>query len=478
MAQQADNAVGDLEDDRVGHVEVFWGKRETADPLLDLPPDKIADHLVNEPDSDNRRDRLLDLCRNHCDLALKVVSELADRIHGPDPLWSGLAGFGDVEDESKRLLILRTLHDLFGPRPDSFEDVLCWALASVVMKVFPTLPDEGEDRAMALDFWQMVWQRALPFDAGKKQDLDTAINVAGGQLTLGLVDLALRHDGSIPVDVMPLLDQIVAGDTAAHRFARIILASRLLWLRHRDRDWTNQHLIARMKWPHPEALPMWQGFCWSGRVNLPLMTDLRDAFLSLAGHLEERQGRSIWNHIFIETLIEAPEIFTSTEISRVMKNATGDDLAQMAWMLARRLDRAEDKAPIQWANAIRPIVEKRWPSVKTQRTSANIESLIELAISAGSAFPDAIALMLKRKLLGPVDERTRLFYRLSNPKENAPDPCSKYPDTVLSLLDAIVGETLPPYESGWISQSLDRIVAADPTLAEDTRMTRLRRRLS
>ncbi|SEH33974.1 SIR2 family protein [Magnetospirillum fulvum] len=478
LAQQADNAVGILEKERNRRFEFGWRKRETADQLIDLPPDKIADHLVNEPDSDNRRDRLLDLCRNHCDLAMKVVSELTDRIHGPDPLWSGLTGFGDVEDESKRLLILRTLHDLFRPRPDNFIDVLCWTLASVIVKLFPSLPVEGEDRAMALDFWQMVWQRALPFDAGKKQNFDTAISTASGELATAAIDLALRHDGPIPVDVMHLLDQIVAGETDSHRFGRIILASRLLWLHHRDQDWANRHLIARMKWPHPEAVPMWQGFCWYWRLSIPLMSDLRDALLSVAGHIEDVHAREVWNHLFVETLIELPKTFTSDEIGPVMRQANGDDLAQMAEHLALWLGQTEDEAPIRWGNTIRPIICQHWPSVKTQRTSANIESLVKLAISAGSAFPDAIALMLKRKLLGPVDERTRLFYRLSTPKENAPDPCSKYPDTALSLLDAIVGETLPPYESGWISQSLDRIVAADPTLAEDTRMKRLRRRLS
>jgi len=478
LAQQADNAVGNLENERNGRFEVGWRRHETADTLLDLPPDMIADHLVNEPDNYTRRDRLLDLCRNHCDLALKVVSELTDRLHGPDPLWSGLTGFGDVEDEPKRILILRTLHDLFRPRPDSFDDALCWALASVVMKLFPSLPDEGEDRAMALDFWQMVWLHALPFDAEKRQNLDTAINTAGGELATAVVDLALRHDGPIPVDVIPLLDQIAAGETDSHRFGRIILASRLLWLHHRDQDWANRHLIARMTLPHPEAVPMWQGFCWSGQINLPLMADLRDAFLSVAGHVEDVHAREVWNHLFVETLIELPNTFKSDEIGPVMRQANGDDLAQMAEHIALWLGRAEDEAAIQWENTIRPIICQYWPSIKTQRTSANIESLVDLAIAAGSAFPDAIALMLKRRLLGPVDERTRLFYRLEKLEKGESDPCTDYPDTALSLLDMIVGENLLPYEAGWVFQSLDRIAAADPKLAEDARMTRLRRRLS
>jgi len=453
----------------------------SAAPLLERSPEEIADDLLGDSDLRRTRQRLEDLCANHSALALSVIPILAARRADPWPPWSALGDFSGVKDDAGRFVILHTVRDVFVPHPERLDWGSSLALARVLDAFAASIPAEGDDRHVFLDLWRTIWAASLA--DGKSnlvnhdEDLDAAVNAPGGQLVEALLDLALREENHIPADVMPLLDRVVDGETASHRFGRIILASRLFWLHYRVPDWTKRHLIARMAAGHPESLSMWRGFCWSGRLSIPLMADLRDAFLSIAGRIENQAIRRTWCGWFVETLIEGPEVFTSVEISRVMKNATGDDLAEMAKQLTRRLERARDKAPIQWENAVRSIIEKRWPSTVAQRTCASVEGLVDLALAAKSGFPDAIALMLKRKLLAPVDGDSSLFDLFDRTADDAIDPCAEFPDSTLSLLDAVVAEGLPSYLRTQVQAALDRIADANPALGQDPRMTRLRRRL-
>ncbi|GEO80568.1 SIR2 family protein [Pararhodospirillum oryzae] len=455
---------------------------EKADSLLDLSSEAMADHFAKTPNTDAAEERLADLCANHPDVAVQVIPLLAERVNGASLLWGGIWNFRDIKDATQRFSILRMLSDVFSPHPQMVEARLCWALGEILKTFAETIPDAGEERGVFLAFWETVWTRAVAGAADGKQDLLTAINEPGGELATAVVDLALRGEGPVPPDVMALLERIVDGETPTHRLGRIVLASRLLWLYRRNPAWTQQHLMARMNGDHPEAPGLWQGFCWAKRLDRFLMVALHDAFLSVAGRIEDWETRNAWNDLFAETLAEAPDLFTAGEVGQVMKGATGQDLAQMASQLTERLKRAGDKAPAQWATTIRPIIENKWPSTTGQRTNESVSELVNLALAAQSEFPDAIALMRTRKLLGPFDGRTRLFYCFARRKSGEIDPCATYPEAVLSLFDAIVGDTclLQP-EGRWVARDiaacLDRITTAAPSLARDPRVERLRRLL-
>jgi hypothetical protein len=484
LAQMAEEARGKWVNERPigGILECHHPVSAQDSGLLDLSDEQIVERVCTAHSEIAGFDGWSDLCANHVDRALMVLPFLAERCPGSSRLWDELTSFREVKEERRRLEILQTLDTVFSQQIDHFGQSLLLSISRVLRAFAPSVPAQGEARIAFLTLWQATWNAALTdgqsIRLNHSEGLEAAMNAPGGILAKAALHLVLREKGQIPPDIMPLLELMVTGDTLSHRYSHIILASRLGYLHQRADNWVKQHLITRMKWPHPESIPMWQGFFESDRTTIPSMADLHDAFLSVAGMLEEREGRSNWNHILIETAVAVPEVFTSVEISRLMKNATGTDLGQMAWQLARHLDRAADKAPIQWQDTIRPIICQHWPSTIAQRTSASIESLVELAIAAKSAFPDAIALMLKRKLIGAVEGALPTFFSLHPRSEAIVDPCKDYPETVLSILDAVVTEDVTPDSGFSIKQSLDRIVAADPKLAQDERMRRLCRRLS
>lgn len=501
LAQIAEKARGaKVEETPIeGVIEPYQSARAQDVGFLDPSDEQIAERLCTYQDKEAMLDAWWGLYAKHADRALAVLPHLAERCPGSSELWGELIGFQEVKEEALRLEIVRTLDRVFSKQPDRFGWPLTLSISRILHAFAPSVPTEGAERAAFVTLWQTTWNAALtngqsdllnhpedhqatikaPSLDDKPKDLQAALNAPGGVLAEAALDLSLREERQIPADIWPLLDLMVTGDTVSHRYSRIILASRLFYLRHRAEVWVKQHLIARMEtWDgHPESTPMWQGFLWSGRITTPLMIDLRDAFLSAAGTLEEWRPRNNWNHIFIETLIESSKIFTSVEIGRVIKNATGTDLGQMAWKLAKRLDHAGDKAPVQWQSTIRPIIAQCWPSTIAQRTSDSVEHLVQLAVAARSEFPDAISLMLKRKLIGPVEGSLPAFIPLHPQSETGPDLCKKYPEIVLSLLDAVVKDNAAPGAGFSIKQILDRISDEHPTLAADQRMRRLQRRL-
>lgn len=450
---------------------------------IHLSDEQIANLLCKDDEDENIFRLWSDLCVSHVDRVLRILPYLTEHCPDSSPLWDRLIRLGEVKEAAQRFAILQGLDEVFSNRPDRFGRLRALSISRILRAFAPSVPAEGAERIAFLTLWQATWNAALTDEnlvfLDHQEDLAAAINAPGGILAEAILDLALREENQIPTDIMPLLDRMATGETLSYRYSRIILASRLVYLHRRAAAWAKQHLINRMdtESKDPESIPMWEGFTWASRITIPLMVDLHDAFLSVAGRLEAQKGGKVWNQMFIETLIEDPERFTANEIGRVMKNATGTDLGDMAWQLARRLDRAADKAPVQWQNTIRPIIEQCWPSTTAQRTSTSVDKLIQLAVAAKSAFPDAIDLMLKHKLIGSTKGPLPKLFSLSRQSETGINPCKDYPKTVLSILEAVVKEDAAPSEGFSIRQILDRLIEEHPALAEDHLTRRLHLRL-
>ena len=470
LMARANQAHGELETPRV---TVHTGRRQpvTTETLPDLPPADLAEALLQENSQTDTHEQFGELCTNRPALALQVIPILAERADKSWTPWGRITEFTNIEDNDLRRDVVRCLLQISQLRPQWLGDTIVRELSRILETFAKQLPSEGEQRSDFLALWLIVWTASIHHDRSalrvRSGPLDAALNAPGGTLGHAALHLALAQERAIPADIQPLLDLIAEGDEQSHRYGRIMLATGLAWLHPRNRHWVTTRIIARMQHGHPEAPGLWQAFFHSGRWNVDLMEDLSPAFLSLAGHLEvERLSRS-WNSFFADMLMESPTIFGSPAVSRVMRTARGEDLAAMAWHFSQRLNGAGDKAAELWAQAIKPIVEKRWPSSRDKRTPATVMSLVNMAVKTREAFPDVIEVLTRRTLLGSVGPQQRTLFQLYN----NPALVTDHPQAVLTLLSTIITNAPPHWEKDRLMEILNRLAEA---LSDDTRLIHLR----
>jgi hypothetical protein len=303
------------------------------------------------------------------------------------------------------------------------------------------------------------------------QPVTEAINHPIGHVAQALLNIWFKRgpgdDELLPGDIEPLFTQICDVHVRRFRHGRVLLASHLIALFRVDHSWAETHVLPLFDWDRDsvEAKAAWEGFLWSPRLYRPLMLAFKSQFLSTAQHYAELGEHSRQFAPFLTyAALDSVDGYTSEEFRAAIAELPQRGLQEVARALSQALEGAGDQRELYWKNRAQPFWQRIWPKSRDLASSSIAESLARMSIAAGGEFPAALAAIVD--WLQPIEHPHNIVDRL---RESG--LCSRYPETSLRVLNAIVGDQ--PWAPRTLAESLSEIAAAMPNLRQDHRYQRL-----
>jgi hypothetical protein len=351
------------------------------------------------------------------------------------------------------------------------------------------VPADDADEGLFFQVWQMTWAASLQDGessiVGDTKPVDAAINAPGGKLTEALLDRLWKRKPAeglgLPDNLRRFFDTMGAGTSASNRYARVIFASRLVWLHAVDAEWSRDRIIARMRiGQDPEAPALWAGYLWSPRYSLSLLHDLKPVLLEAiarAAHIDEAHRRSLFE-LFAEIAVANGSVFAESELANAFASLSAEGLAKCASRFERNLEAAGGKAAALWQETIGPIFAKYWPKTRQAVTPATSGSLARMLLATREAFPEALGTVDRHKLLGQTDASLVIHRLTQHAAEQAtasdvPDGDAKapafydlvrnHPEDVLRLLRI----TVDPEGERWQLRDLDKLLSCIAAISPD-----------
>jgi hypothetical protein len=318
-------------------------------------------------------------------------------------------------------------------------------------------------------------------------DLETrSLNDAGGVLAWILLDAlsatspaAGSEFAGAPEGLQARLDRAVAAPEPGGLLARVRLVRHLAWLHRTAPDWTGRTLVPLMAWTQPEAATLWKAQA-SDQIGGPelynaLRPDLLSALFSEAipdrdaGHLVGRLLQIVISHINgfnPEYEGEAAELRSVLARGRPALRQT---VASQLWRLTGRRGAEAESAAERWRTTVGPVFDAIWPLDAALRSAETSKLLVNMALAAGDAFPEAVEAI--KDVVAPY----RLF-RIAHSLligEGHRTLHQDHPIAFIALLDALIDPEIAaaPDDLGTV---LDDCVEADGTVVGLPAYRRLR----
>lgn len=442
--------------------------------------DEIINYLLEQRDpQDDFLDGLPDAWRRFAsdkpDQVLAVLEQFVAREDGgPTDLWrAALWGLRDKANDAKTRetllgLILRTPAGHFG------EPAFSRAVADVLQG-----GAQGAKSAMSAIFWA-VFDRALAAAHDDPENLEfpgderwigAAINRSMGFLASaffsGLFALGLKAGDGVPADQHNRLDKLIGLGDAAHRFARVIAASRLPFLFAVDPAWAEANLIPLLDWDHSpdEALAAWQGFAWHPRVSEDLWALIKNPFLSTFTPMRlEAMGQARETMAQLVVLAGLEFGLPADRAREAIRAMTDEMRSKALWWLWNDLRHADEdstgvrRADERWRSKVEPWLSKSWPKDPGLKTRAVGQRFALLPTALDEAFPQAVHFVLPFVVAGDGD------FVLHELQEGG--QAGKHPAATLRLLGAVLAEG-NVFDPEGIAAMLGVITQELPALRDD-----------
>ncbi len=449
--------------------------------LLDLEPAAISTALRNERGWDAGH-RLEDIISKDLSLGLDVVSRLAE-YECEDDLWDiglGALVLAGASHRSRKDILERVL-ELGTEHPE-------WLVPSVLRPVARALSAYADkiskrQEGLFLDVWDMAWSGATRTPEIDGEDIDApvdeAINAPGGILAEGLLNLYFsknpRAGSGFPQEFRQRFDGMDGGERKAHRLARVVLASRLLWLHRIDPEWTRSTIISKLTESN-ERLDLWAAYLWPSHWDVELAADIEAAFrrtLSDLGQCSEELASRL-SEWFASVSMNAPDLYSRQTKQAFFQNATATALGTYAWVIENNLKNAKQRAAELWRLRVKPLVDNYWPADRAKISPQLSSRLLDVALACREAFPDAVdALAAKDLIIG--GSANVLLWDMPDPSEEGEyDIVTHHAGAVLKALSLAVGGRFDGHLQGDLAGLLDRIHDAAPDVANDDRFVALR----
>ncbi|MBD9382808.1 SIR2 family protein [Achromobacter sp. ACM02] len=303
------------------------------------------------------------------------------------------------------------------------------------------------------------------------QPVTEAINHPVGHVTQALINLWFQQDPEdndlLPANIKPMFTALCDMQVDRFRHGRVLLGSRLIAFFRVDRPWTEQYLLPLFNWRNlAEARSAWEGFLWSPRLYQPLLMTLKSEFLECASHYADLgEHRHQFAAFLTYVALNRIEGYTIDELRSAIITLPQEGLESSAQALFQALEGAGDQREQYWKNRVQPFWQQIWPKSRDLATPRIGESLARVAIAARGEFPAALTAV--RDWLQPIGSPHYVVHLL---KESG--LCTRFPLDTLMLLNAVVANQ--QWTQQELSQCLEEIVRADPTLLQDARYLRLR----
>ena len=416
----------------------------TGDPdfddeqVVDIAPtrrNKIVDWLINfdSKESLHHQDNWNEVCRKHPMQVLFALKDLASNNVWPSDRWRTA-----LQVWSERRLVERTW--MYGA---SFIQAMpSTVIISIIHSLSRWIEAASELTDLHRDIFLKICNQILELTlenegpSNDDQPVFSAINHPVGHATYTLINLWFikkpnDHD-LLPADIKPFFTKLCDVEKSIYKHGRVLLASRLISLYRVDKKWTETYLLPLFDWQNHEAKGVWEGFLWSPRLYVPLMVDLKQAFLKTVNHYNQLgEHKQQYARFLTYAALNNLDGYTNEDFREVFTKLPQEALNEAARALSDAIKGNAEQSEAYWKNRIAVFWQEIWPKNISLATVNISESVANIIISSGDEFP--IALESMRGWLKPIQYP---FHLLEEMVENK--LCEKFPIESLDLLYLII----------------------------------------
>jgi hypothetical protein len=249
-----------------------------------------------------------------------------------------------------------------------------------------------------------------------------ALNRPAGELTNVLLDLTFRRGlkagHTLPSDLKPRFEKVVAAEPTVLRLGRVMMVSRLAYLFAVDPNWVRTKLIPYLDWnrSEDEAVALWRAYAWQPRISAELWVAISSHLLD--AFTPERLARLDSDGARLGVLltvvgIELPEM--AMPIARVRAAILAMDSRGRAESLSwiwRLLEASKQEASPSheggpdtradwlWKERVRPWLLRVWPRRREAIDQETSDQFALIAIITDHRFAEAVETLLP--FIGPV----------------------------------------------------------------------------
>ena len=438
---------------------------------VDIPPENRQEltEWLRKPVRDEfagEGNQWRDMCRTRFPRCLAALLQLARDEEWPSDHWR--VALQVWSDES---LILRSLR-WAGP---TVEKIPSTTLRKVVHSLAWWVETASRSTNQHLHTLMVLCHRIIDQDYEENEEEDEpvnrAINHPIGLATRALINIWFKEEPSdnetLPANIKAIFTHLCDTDIRKFRHARVILASRLVVLFRVDRSWASNYLLPILDWSlkREEARGAWKGFLWSPRGYPALLVAIKPNFLETAAHYWElgEHGKQFVRFLTFAAL-DPIESYESTDFRAAFGVLPKEALEDAADALLSAQQGAGEQTEEYWRKRILGFWQEVWPKSQGLNTNQTAELLARMAIAARGEFSAALAEVID--WLRPVESCYSIVRDLNEEKL-----CSRFPESSLTLLNAIVDESTLLREEA--RQCLVAIEQACPSLRNDHRFRRL-----
>ena len=307
-----------------------------------------------------------------------------------------------------------------------------------------------------------------------------SLNEPGGILARILYERLLagkpKTDSGVPDDLRDRLTRATTASGRAGFLARTFLVRELSNLEFIDSDWTMRYLVPYLLATDTEASLLWISRA-AGQVGRPrLFNVLKPGFLAaLQDHRSEKKATGLVIHLlqvsFWRQKGDTAYELSSAEARRALAGASADARHHASWQLWRWMAEEGSQTETQgerWSNLIGPVFSNIWPLDANLRDSRTSHDLVNMALEAGDAFPQAVDTIFHQIVPFQVYTIASSF-RLEKAHRAA---TVRYPKAFLRLLNAVLDPAIGPLPND-LASILAECREADPTVVDDPSYIRL-----
>ena len=430
--------------------------------------DELIEWLRENPEPDDwQPDDWHERCRDDFSGAASALTALAAEGVWPSGRWR--EALQRWSEDELREHSWREIAPVLADMPEETLQELCHGVGWWLEKLARTF--EGQE-ATFLSFCDRLL--ALDYEVEEDDDdlVGRAINHPVGHVTEALLQWWYRsdlEDGQLLAEEpRRRFTRLCDTGVPAFRHGRVLLATHVISLFRVDREWSIQYVLPLFKWEvsEVEARSAWEGFLRSPRLYPPLMELLKPSFLDTANHYAQL-GRYSGQYASLLTFggLDPRDILRNRELAFAMRVLPQDALDHAAESFFRAVDSAGEQRADYWRNRAAPFLRSIWPKTPDAISESISESLARACISAGDAFPEALAQV--RPWLGPLQFPDRIAYPAHKARMD-----SRFPEATLELLNQVVGEGARGHFPD-LANCLSAIRFAQPALERDHRFLRL-----
>ncbi|WP_423206855.1 hypothetical protein E2974_18445 [Paracoccus yeei] len=459
-----------LADDDRDEFPVWSSSGEEHRVIRAAPRDRqeLQDWLREFPNVDDfwESDDWQQVCEKNVELAVDALSGLADQGEWPIGRWrQALQVWGNSKDLSKAVWEVISVKLIEMPEAEFKENShsVAWWIKSFAKEI-----DSYVDRLFQL-INKVLKAHENDTLEGDGDVIFHAINHPVGLAVEAAIvwwfAQGLEDNQGVNERVRPILDHVSDANLSGLYYGRVVLASSVITLFRVDRDWTSNHLLQYFDWSqHPhQAMGIWTSFLHSPRLYWPLLDALKANFLSLPEHWEGMKDSIQHQYLSLITFaaMEPNGTFASTDFRNVFNRLSIASLSEVANMMFRAQQGAEEKRQNYFDNRIAPFFKSYWPKDANKKTAKVSEAFANLCAVSGDALPKALKLL--SDWLQPVTDMNLMIHLLAES-----DTPSRHPWSVLDLLSRSI-DVQAPWPSHELRSVLNQLLQGDPAIQQEDR---------